>query len=486
MATIGPRGLETQTNTLAAEGWEVVSCSAASHGSFLYRFSMVTVILRREAAVLATLVFLLGLPLLSRAAVALADPGGPARPQSVAEVIPPPVPEAENAAPLYRAAVTALEAEKVWSSTLALLAGSVDFRADPKATVDWLKLPQANNRNPTQEEVRAEFARRLDGPAVAEALRLVARASALPKCRFDVDYAKGGEAPLPHHAELRALSRFLGTVAATATQRGAAPTAWACTLWQLRLAEALRDEPFLISPLVRGALLEMAALRIETVADGVAVGGDAIPCIDRLLDSMDDPQPWCRGVDGMRLVFGDWFFHLPPDKIQQLGNLTSEATGKPLLLSPEELAAEQAAFAAALVRIATLLEKPYWSAKGELDALRVPPTTPVAVGLVMALRHVGVKAAGAQATARLARLGLRLKQYKEAHGTYPADLAALDLAGIPPEKQQDPFTGKPLCYRTEGQGFVLYSAWWDGVDNGGSLHGGRANEGDDWGWRAAQ
>jgi hypothetical protein len=46
--SIGPQGLEIQLNKLAAEGWEVISCSAASHGSFLYMFSMMTIVLRRE------------------------------------------------------------------------------------------------------------------------------------------------------------------------------------------------------------------------------------------------------------------------------------------------------------------------------------------------------------------------------------------------------------------------------------------------------
>ena len=35
----------------------------------------------------------------------------------------------------------------------------------------------------------------------------------------------------------------------------------------------------------------------------------------------------------------------------------------------------------------------------------------------------------------------------------------------------DPFTGKPLEYRREGDGFLIYSAGPDGRDDGGSRDG---------------
>lgn len=45
---IGKKGMETQLNTLAAEGWEVVSCTSATTGSLFYWFPMATVLLKRE------------------------------------------------------------------------------------------------------------------------------------------------------------------------------------------------------------------------------------------------------------------------------------------------------------------------------------------------------------------------------------------------------------------------------------------------------
>lgn len=46
--SIGKQGLEKQLNALAAEGWEVVSCTSATFGTILYMFPMATVVLKRQ------------------------------------------------------------------------------------------------------------------------------------------------------------------------------------------------------------------------------------------------------------------------------------------------------------------------------------------------------------------------------------------------------------------------------------------------------
>jgi hypothetical protein len=73
----------------------------------------------------------------------------------------------------------------------------------------------------------------------------------------------------------------------------------------------------------------------------------------------------------------------------------------------------------------------------------------------------------------IARIGLMqaalaLRQYQIAHGGYPASLADLRAAGgwaIP----DDPFSGKPLIYRREGAGYLVYSVGGDLKDNGGII-----------------
>jgi hypothetical protein len=75
---------------------------------------------------------------------------------------------------------------------------------------------------------------------------------------------------------------------------------------------------------------------------------------------------------------------------------------------------------------------------------------------------------------QLCRIALETKAYKGSNGAYPDNLDELQrhLAWDIP---LDVFSGKPLLYRIQGEGFVLYSVGPDGIDNGG-IDG----PGDDW------
>jgi hypothetical protein len=68
------------------------------------------------------------------------------------------------------------------------------------------------------------------------------------------------------------------------------------------------------------------------------------------------------------------------------------------------------------------------------------------------------------ADVQITRAGLGLLRYRQAHGALPPTLEVLGLEGL-----LDPYTGKPLLYRTEGEGFVIYSVDEDLKDNGGTL-----------------
>jgi hypothetical protein len=64
------------------------------------------------------------------------------------------------------------------------------------------------------------------------------------------------------------------------------------------------------------------------------------------------------------------------------------------------------------------------------------------------------------------QLVFALVAYRRDHGSYPGKLDELSpnyLAKIP----DDLFSGKPLVYRLEGKGILLYSVGPNGVDEGG-------------------
>ncbi|HDZ22832.1 hypothetical protein LCGC14_0401890 [marine sediment metagenome] len=66
----------------------------------------------------------------------------------------------------------------------------------------------------------------------------------------------------------------------------------------------------------------------------------------------------------------------------------------------------------------------------------------------------------------LTKLALALSLHKHDHGQYPDDLAAL-AGDYLPAVFKDRFTGDPLHYQRQGQGYLLYSVGWDQIDDGG-------------------
>ncbi len=70
-------------------------------------------------------------------------------------------------------------------------------------------------------------------------------------------------------------------------------------------------------------------------------------------------------------------------------------------------------------------------------------------------------------------LKIELLKSRVKNGIFPKDLKAFDV-----KMTTDPFTGKPLIYRVEGKGFILYSVGQNGIDDGGQRKVGGNNMAD--------
>ena len=74
--------------------------------------------------------------------------------------------------------------------------------------------------------------------------------------------------------------------------------------------------------------------------------------------------------------------------------------------------------------------------------------------------------ATAEALNRATDAALGVARYRLKHGKTPTELGLM-VPMFLPEVPKDPFTGEPLRYRVEKDGFVVYSVGKDGVDDGG-------------------
>jgi hypothetical protein len=95
------------------------------------------------------------------------------------------------------------------------------------------------------------------------------------------------------------------------------------------------------------------------------------------------------------------------------------------------------------------------------------PREPSSQILVPVMEKAGFRFTANETQLRLLRLELALQEYRQRHHQYPARLEQL-VPEVFPALPADPFTARPMVYRTTGASCVLYSLGPDGIDVGGS------------------
>ncbi|HEY5231974.1 MAG TPA: hypothetical protein VIK35_00370 [Verrucomicrobiae bacterium] len=326
--------------------------------------------------------------------------------------------------------------------------------------------------------------------------------SARPYSRFPIGYDDEDKAMilLPHLAAVKQFSLVLRLRAIAELQNGETEKAFDDVKLSLRLIDSIRSEPFLISHLVRIAMLQIT---LQPIWEGLAEHqwSDAqLADLDSELAKLDflaDYQFAIRGERGLYIANIDFFRH-PHDQIFKHPRLYSIA---PLLYLIQEMSDEGESSQMSFQMLALSFGPSGWIDQNELRIARfetkwylpivdddaktisqakiraadnalgqeIRHRTPENVLETLFLPALGgaEKFAYAQCSADLARVGIALERYRLAHGDYPESLDALSpqfMEKIP----HDVIDGQPLHYRLTNDGqFVLYSVGWNETDDGG-------------------
>jgi hypothetical protein len=252
----------------------------------------------------------------------------------------------------------------------------------------------------------------------------------------------------------------------------------------VRMSQQAASEPTLIAQLVSYSMLATLGLVDRTAVCETTAPGPQTGELEKALVARDlgaDFQRCAQGERVMGLAVFDFLRNQPVGEIMSPGNdevgpigatagfLVSYATplGAPLSRYDELL------FLRRWDEQVRAMVRPYRDSQADFDALdkslREAPWFAVATLLEFpTYRRATQKRDWAEAETTLWRLALGLRMYKSQHGRYPESLSrlqgTLDWA-IPP----DPFSGKAFVYRTEGEGFVVYSLGPDMEDGGARL-----------------
>ena len=392
---------------------------------------------------------------LRRAYAALQADG---RPMRIDEIVPPKVPDSENAAVLYQSAVLLLKSQPAGDKSL------------------FERLTDGRFRPKTKEERNALIAQE----AATKAVALIAEGTRRPVCRLDRNDANDLDINEIHESDEEKLGSVLGARAQLAFDTGHWDEAWDLVATRLRFANSLRWTPAPMRQYLRQITIVRTCRMMQDLCEAAPPDGARYRALEDLLKQQDDVKPFIRALDAERLLVGERFFNLSRDELSKFlwkemgGGSDDGALPLPVvkvihrlaftfLAFKPRLVADHAAYLRLMGKRVELLQGPYRNRQEAEQFLNLSHWNALASLLGYSGGYEKHSYSEFTTALRLTRAGLALLQYKQAHEAFPESLDALGLEGL-----IDPFTDEPLHYRPEGQGFVVYSVGEDRKDNDGT------------------
>jgi hypothetical protein len=360
----------------------------------------------------------------------------------------------------------------------------------------------------------------------APALNELQSAAQRPYSRFNIRYEEENTPAilLPHLAVLKRFVQVLRLRAVAELASGQNAQALQDITLAIKVTNSVKDEPILISMLVRMSELQ---LLLQPVWEGMATDSwtpEELKELHQRLSEFDILTDARRAFDDDRGALGNTCIEFvrksPSQRADAIGLFDSVNTGTGYAPLPEiflrllpsgwfyqeELEYNRIydQLVMPLIDINNRLVSPELAARNQHELQQLLDGDPLRLTwhhrlfarlLVPAVSSLAPKVAHAQTDVDLATTACALERYRLSNGRYPDELTQLVpafLAKLP----NDIIDGKPLRYRKEGQRFALYSVGWNAHDDGGQFppkpEGGREfkrgmesapAEAGDWVWR---
>lgn len=429
-------------------------------------------------------------------------------PLTQAEIIPPAIPDAENAAatPLFKplldyswdpagktnrwhdeAGRTRVQALGAWDNPDPHLKGTWRLQQ----TIDLAvlqKFYRERGRYPHPAQAGRPGEDILQALAPQEAAWTEVRAAAArPRARFPLHYEDSYACLLPHLSVMRKLA-ILAEIRALAQLEGGRPDeALREIQLGLKLASWMREEPLIISQFVRIAMLEVM---LQPIWEGMARqqwSAAHLAILEKECRAVQLMPEFQRCLRGERIL-GVETIELMRQNPDMFTQMLLSSSGDPETQAPFASVIRffprgwfqwnQAALAQGLCDVSRSLVDPVsqrisptsfeQSCRAFERTVQEHPYRLALVGrMVPAVQRIGLRFAALQAGFDLAAGAAVLEQHYLSTGTYPAAFAELP-EGIRSRLPRDPLTGEPFRYELRSkQRFMLYSPGWDQQDNHG-------------------
>ena len=300
-----------------------------------------------------------------------------------------------------------------------------------------------------------------------------------PHCRFNIRYEDGFAAVLPHLSTMKNAATLFALSSAQRLSKGDTTGAWQDTLNGIRLGEQLRTEPFLISQLVRIAILE---INFQTYWEGQVNhqwSAEQLTAFQETFQSIDLLAGMESAIRAERNMINHWFTSVAQGGTQAQGfdELNSSLDYVPAFIFYSNQYQINRILTEIILpgidvsnhRLNVHQFKKMEEEMLDLKSSFLPFRHAIALMMLPGLDKYALKVSQTQAALDQSAIVAALERYRLAKGSYPKKLAALRpkfIAKIP----GDLFHEQGLVYRiNEDNSFTLYSTGYNGKDDDGEF-----------------
>jgi hypothetical protein len=407
------------------------------------------------------------------------------------EVIPLTIPDEKNASLLYNEIFKIMEEmskkekEKSFYAWDLILKGEKDLK---KEEIEKGK-----------EEIKI-LKKIIESDECKNIFKLVEKAVNMP-CRFNVEYEKGVQAVvLPHLDKLRKLARYICAKIYFCLKDRKYDEAIKFTKIGLKISDSLKDEPILVSQSMRLAIdniIMKQGINLILNERNVKISENEYKEILAILDKKEIDMK--KILNGEMLILATIFSNLDTYLSFSFSPIYSSYWSKKFfkIIDGEFWPIVKNEYVSYLIHFSNIIEfsdKPYYLTKGEIKNLEENINNylenltgkvyifirPKYIYSILPPPRFFIQKEKYSAYLDTLKIAIGLKIYKQKYGKYPEKLDSL-IPEILPSLPCDPFTGKGFIYRTEKDGFLIYSLGENEKDDNGILDP-KTNK-DDIGWK---
>lgn len=317
---------------------------------------------------------------------------------------------------------------------------------------------------PTEEQIRVILSR------YSVHMQKARQAADIPGCRFKINWEDGFLTDTPHLTAMKRLALLARVEAKFDIKAGRTDEAAQSVLLQMKLAEALRDEPGFLSQARRFTMLGNACDVLESILDKGTITNATANALKERLERLELTESLAQAMKGERAIGISTYDQARLGKIGSntdagASNELQQFANNPIVRSA--LDRDELYYLNEMEKLLDLVRMPYRKVLQKKPERSDAPKYGFISMILLTMPEYVLQSRDTAATqVALARIALALHQHKRSFGSYPSSLRELrhtqDM-----KAPLDPYSGKSFIYKPRGNRYVLYSVGSDLKDNGG-------------------